>query len=341
MPACDSGSWTMMVYTNGVNFKLMVIMPPEPFDEELTVEIRALIKYKIATIILEGVPMRGLSNTFIIDLKTGKLNPFLIAVKDDDKLNLEIRNNYINIYYRGGNLLRITSAGKAGYRFHFDSKYCDMAEDKTNSEHIKSLDQFNAELWFNNLKLLKSEMDHWFSKHQKAEREFQHNLIKDNDGTNSDILILDIEYAGCTKERKLFRLDMLGISKVEKDYRLIIFENKYGGGAIGGKAGIKKHYNDIVSILDHDPSKEEMISSVINIINNKTDLGFLDIRLDKANIESIEILFLFAEFNSKSMAVKNTVLGIEKSIPAKLIFMNKSDTVIEYAKAKDLWEYEN
>jgi hypothetical protein len=57
--------------------------------------------------------MRGLSNKFINDLKIGILNPFLIAVMDDDKLNLEIRNNYINIYYRGGNLLRIASAGKA------------------------------------------------------------------------------------------------------------------------------------------------------------------------------------------------------------------------------------
>lgn len=44
--------------------------------------------------------MRGLTDTFLNDLKQGKLKNVLVAVKSDDTLCLEIRDNYINIYYQ-------------------------------------------------------------------------------------------------------------------------------------------------------------------------------------------------------------------------------------------------
>ena len=53
--------------------------------------------------------MRGINDGFICDLKTGDLSYFLNQVKSNrDKLCLEIRDGYINIYYKGGNLLKIT-----------------------------------------------------------------------------------------------------------------------------------------------------------------------------------------------------------------------------------------
>jgi len=43
----------------------------------------------------------------------GLLNPILARVKKDQTLMIAIRENYINLYYRGGKLLRVTeqSAG--------------------------------------------------------------------------------------------------------------------------------------------------------------------------------------------------------------------------------------
>ena len=65
--------------------------------------------------------MRRLPKTFMNDLKNedGKLYPLLERIKKDDTLLLSIRNNYINIYYRGGNLVRI-SYGAKGYKAFFD-----------------------------------------------------------------------------------------------------------------------------------------------------------------------------------------------------------------------------
>ncbi len=63
-----------------------------------------------------------LSETFMHDLLSGNLSKLLKTVKADT-LCLEIRENYINIYYRGGNILRVTEAN-GHYAFGFDQKYC-------------------------------------------------------------------------------------------------------------------------------------------------------------------------------------------------------------------------
>lgn len=65
-----------------------------------------------------------------------------------------------------------------------------------------------------------SEMDSWFACHPKAVRLFQHNLIKNN---REQPAILDIDYAGWTSTKKLFRLDMLGVVRTDVKYKLIIF----------------------------------------------------------------------------------------------------------------------
>ena len=66
--------------------------------------------------------MRKLSSTFIRDLTTGFLQELLHLIQIDQTLCLCIRENYINIYYRGGNLFRL-SEGKNSYTGTFDLKY--------------------------------------------------------------------------------------------------------------------------------------------------------------------------------------------------------------------------
>jgi len=46
---------------------------------------------------------RGLSDKFMAALTGGVLTPLLDRVKADSTLCLEIREDYLNIYYRGGN----------------------------------------------------------------------------------------------------------------------------------------------------------------------------------------------------------------------------------------------
>ena len=62
----------------------------------------------------------------MISLKSGLLKPVLDRVKKDDTLMLGIRDGYFNIYYRGGNLLRITEK-QLSFDLFFDKKY-DLSE---------------------------------------------------------------------------------------------------------------------------------------------------------------------------------------------------------------------
>ena len=65
---------------------------------------------------------RGLSETFLEDLLSGYLKPILECVKNDDTLFLGIRENYINIYYRGGSILKLTE-NKKNYLAEFNANY--------------------------------------------------------------------------------------------------------------------------------------------------------------------------------------------------------------------------
>lgn len=284
--------------------------------------------------------MRGINERFINDLKDGCLRFFFEQINTNKELCLEIRGKYISIYYKGGSALKISQQVKS-YRFEFDSKYCNNKDDDRNFHYLNTLNNKDVKSYEDAFPIILKEMDSWFDKHPKSEREFQHNLIKANDGTNSIVHIMDIEYEGRTRENKRFRLDMLGIIKVLGAYKLIIFENKCGNGAVGGNAGIKKHYDDIVNILSYETTKNTLIDSLVNIVNNKTELGLCDIRLCKKDLSEIEILFVFADFNTKSKMIRNETSKIIPSIHAKLIFMYKTEKAIDYNNAKDLFAYEN
>jgi hypothetical protein len=55
--------------------------------------------------------MRRLSPTFLDCLKSGFLSEVTERVRRDHDLNLEIRSSYINVYYKGNSLLKLTETG--------------------------------------------------------------------------------------------------------------------------------------------------------------------------------------------------------------------------------------
>jgi hypothetical protein len=59
--------------------------------------------------------MRKLSPTFLNCLKSGFLSEIADYVRCDYDLNLEIRDDYINVYYKGNSLLKLTEAGSLFY----------------------------------------------------------------------------------------------------------------------------------------------------------------------------------------------------------------------------------
>ena len=154
---------------------------------------------------------------------------------------------------------------------------------------------------------------------------------------------------------------MLGVYKAEDGWRLVVFENKFGNGAIGGAAGIAKHYADIVDILSNPVSRDELVGSVIRIAGIKAELGLLREPMDLRPDMAADILFLMAGYNMKSQAIANEVRKMQAgegsrvkateasrmqaneasemhaSIPARICFLDVGDTVIDYGRARELF----
>lgn len=222
--------------------------------------------------------MRGLLEDFMYDLKCDKLKEFLDNVKEDDTLCLEIRENYINIYYRGGNIFRIEQC-TTGYKVHFDINYCSKYKDI-----ISQITSSDYQKWIDNIPFIKAEMDAWFYKHPKLEREYQQLVLRENNSSSiandTDYFIADIEYANSENGS---RFDLVGLKwlstassrKKANDICLAFIEKKYGDNALVGRAGIKKHYEDLYRFLSDKDKVEYIYKEVETIFNQKIELGLI------------------------------------------------------------------
>jgi len=107
--------------------------------------------------------MRKLSDYFMHALKERILKSFVELVRNDHTLCLEIRKSYINIYYRGGNLTKISQKNRIFEAF-FEKKYFGKQTDHmlTDIPHVLSTES-DAEKWIKQMPHLKQAMDKWLS----------------------------------------------------------------------------------------------------------------------------------------------------------------------------------
>jgi hypothetical protein len=161
--------------------------------------------------------IRSLKEEFIRDLTDGLLSPITEAVRRDKTLFLCVRHNYINIYYQGGNIMKVKSAAKKGeYTASFNINYLRNGEDRDIGRQEKRLletlpagnikpvefddseetdetkdvkeEEFISKLsspddvikWADALPALKNIMDIYFSSHEKAERFYQQMVCREN-----------------------------------------------------------------------------------------------------------------------------------------------------------------
>ena len=76
---------------------------------------------------------------------------------------------------------------------------------------------------------------------------------------------------------------------------------------------------------------------ICTIILSNVELGLLSGPFDLTPDMDIEILFLMAGFNIKSLAISNEVCKMHASIPARICFQDVDDTVIDYGRARGLF----
>ncbi len=272
---------------------------------------------------------RILAPQFMNDLKEGMLFPILYLVKNDNTLDLQIRDNYINIYYRGGSLLLVRQNDQ-GYEVSFDRNYSKhrvntYGLDINKHSHIENITNKDDSISVvKNIPFLKQTMDYYFvAVSTKSEREYQQLIVRENNAVTSsttngtDYYICDIEYAD-----RDGRYDMTAVKwesdgnkrKNPNNLELSIIEVKYGDKALKGNSGIFDHLKKINSYLSGqsniDNLKEEMMSS----FNQKVQLGLINCSkemLSFNNSNKIEFIFILINHDPASTILLDEIENIK------------------------------
>lgn len=259
--------------------------------------------------------MRGLSEEFMKDLKDqdGLLYLILERVKHDHTLMLAIRENCINIYYRGGNILKLTEQKEHVYNAFFAEAY-----NKTGLSYpkppsiIKSIN--DAKKWVEAFKYLKEFMDFYFVDNKASEREFQQLVVRENNfspvANDSEYFMIDIEF---TDSSIGARFDMLAIQwlahqrKSTKHCRPVLIEMKYSDSALTGESGILKHLMDIDKLISDTDNFKKILKTMASQFNQLDELGLLTFnhtakwtKLTLDDSKKPEVIFMFANHNSRS-----------------------------------------
>lgn len=253
--------------------------------------------------------------------KGGVLQSILHRVKLDHTLMLSIRQDYINIYYRGGNLLRVKEQGNSSYSAFFDHNYNKLGVPVPGLPNALN-NQNEARVWVNSFQILKEIMDFYFSEYSKPEREFQQLVARENNfstiSNQSEYFISDIEFADSGLGA---RFDMLAIRwlasqrKKGNKCKAVFIEMKYADGALDGSAGLLKHLKDIDDFIANSSHYKDLLIGMENQFAQLDQLGLLKFNKGKSNAkvalnyrDKPEVIFILANHNPRSTKL-NVILS--------------------------------
>ena len=223
---------------------------------------------------------RGLSTDCCRMLESSSgLRALMERVCKDPACCVEVRYNYLNCYYRGGSLFRMTFKPKSQKsEFKFDPKYFALKQPLCATyEDLRTWNDSrpdNPEAWLERLDGLKQVMDAWLSEHPKVERETQQEIIKLNTFAQGNYQTIDIELA-IPKDQKAGRMDIIAVRREGERFVPIIVELKHGTGVFDGESGIRNHYDNIIQFLNGKGGEEYLIETIRRIWKTKRALGLL------------------------------------------------------------------
>lgn len=146
--------------------------------------------------------MHKLSDNFMNCLKSGFLAGILTAVRGDYDLDLQIRKNYINIYFKGHSLLKLTEIDPTKYNVEIHKKFANGLKLPSQLIDIETTENF-----LRNIPQLKQNI--LGVKKKSLETEYEQMIIRANNlerRNNSEYFIIDRQYM-----KTKARFDLIGI----------------------------------------------------------------------------------------------------------------------------------
>lgn len=304
--------------------------------------------------------MRKLSDAFVADLKQGCLKPFVDRVKDDGTLLLCIRNGYINIYYRGGSLVRISEKPSAtGYEIFFDKNY--LKSGITVAFPEKTFIEMDADSvsWVEAFKFMKEAMDIHLSGKEALEREFQQLVVRENNysriSNGTEYFFTDIEFSDSEiSGPEPARFDLMGICWPASSRgnlskcKPVMVEMKYGDEALRGVSGLEKHANNLKSVFGEAGNEIKLREIIQYQYNLLFDLGLIRVdkkgHIDLMNDLSPEVIFLLANTNPRGKKLRDELSmdyfdSLGKAVDLKFFVSSFSGYAMHTACMKSLEEF--
>ena len=233
--------------------------------------------------------------------KDGLLLPLLEIVRSDKDLVLEIRNNYFNIYYKGGNMLKVESPNSIQFDHNYFKGYkrpkfeSDEKEKARKELKKKMLAVLKKERNYGDfVRKMKDLMDNYWIwlKEVKGkslkEKDVQHSLCINNT-EEFEYTIIDVEFQVSTEAEYKYqkptrpkgrfvaskkispRFDIVAVRN--SDHRLCVIELKSGVNSLYSKSGIGDHADSYEGTIGRMP--QSFKDEIKGIINDKKFLGLL------------------------------------------------------------------
>lgn len=231
----------------------------------------------------------------------GLLQKLLEIVKSDEDLVLEIRNDYFNIYYKGGNIAKVESANSIQFDHNYFKGYqspkfeSDKKEEERKALKMEMLSALKRERNYQDFVSKMKELmnDYWtWLKEEKGkslkEKDVQHSLCINNT-EQSEYTIIDVEFQVSTEAQYTYkkpirpkgrfvaskkrspRFDIIAVRN--SDHRLCVIELKSGVNALYGKSGIGDHADSFEGTIGRMP--RIFLEEIKGVVNDKKDFGLL------------------------------------------------------------------
>lgn len=234
------------------------------------------------------------------------INQYNLSKENIDKeryLDVQIRNNYINIYYNGGRIVKVNSQNS----IEFDEKYFKLKkaelfldEIELKQRKVSLIAEFKKYDYQNYFAKAIEVMDKWFKENPNPERQEQHLIaISNRNYGESDYIVIDIEYQVSTlsdfvcsyipegkKNPKKPKFDIIAINR---EGQICVIELKKGADALSGNSGLKEHWDCYRSSIKKN--WKPFIEEIKRVLVQKQEFNLLDKNLW---IKDIEPEFMFA-----------------------------------------------
>lgn len=269
----------------------------------------------------KDIKTRSLNEVFIKDLSNGILTNLLERVIKDSTIDLQMRGDSVDIYYRGGVILHLEQKIDT-YQATINEEYFRQNPVIKFEKNIKTKE--NIQEWINQVPQIKEARDFHYVDKNTAERDFMQLTVRSNsyekEIVQGNIIITDVEYDYIGK------IDLLGlilnknnVNSLDTEFAFI--EGKYATASATGTSGLEKHLKDIQTFAsEYNEQLEALKKDTKLIFKQKMELGLYNLK--DTNIDKkLNII------NNKNNKIKFIILLADYKINGDNLF-----TVIDSIK---------